>query len=141
MSRPELKVKIISNDEKVIKYYEDCAAKSKLETYADSGFDLVVANDVIFTSNDKTKLLPFGIQCSPNFKSGYHLYPRSSIYNTPFRMANCVGIIDQGYRGEIKAPVDVISSLPKGQNEDVSINKLTRLFQLCHPSLQPMIII
>ena len=34
---------------------------------------------------------------------GYYLYPRSSISKTPLILANSVGIIDSGYRGNIKA--------------------------------------
>ena len=33
--------------------------------------------------------------------SGYYLYPCSSIVKTPFKVANTVGIIDSGYRGEV----------------------------------------
>lgn len=36
---------------------------------------------------------------------GYTLVPRSSISSTPLMMANNIGIIDAGYRGEIIAPV------------------------------------
>ena len=39
---------------------------------------------------------------------GYYLYPRSSIVKTGLRLANSVGIIDAGYRGEIIAVVDNI---------------------------------
>lgn len=31
------------------------------------------------------------------------LFPRSSVYRTSMVMSNCVGVIDSGYRGEIKA--------------------------------------
>jgi dUTP pyrophosphatase len=35
------------------------------------------------------------------------LFPRSSIVNTGLRLANCVGVIDAGYRGEISFVFDV----------------------------------
>ena len=41
--------------------------------------------------------------------TSYMLVPRSSISKTPLRMANSIGIIDAGYRGEIMAAVDNIS--------------------------------
>ena len=34
------------------------------------------------------------------------LFPRSSVSNTDMRMANCVGVIDAGYRGEVSAKFD-----------------------------------
>jgi len=59
----------------------------------------------------------------------YYLYPRSSISKTPLRMSNSTGIIDAGYRGNIIAKLDNIS------NEEYKIEKGTRLFQICSPSL------
>ena len=38
--------------------------------------------------------------------------PRSSISKTPLRLANSVGLIDAGYRGEIMAAVDNIKDIP-----------------------------
>lgn len=44
-----------------------------------------------------------GIACE--IPPGYvmKLYPRSSVYKTGLILTNCVGIIDAGYRGEIRA--------------------------------------
>ena len=47
-------------------------------------------------------------------------------------MANSVGIIDAGYRGDIMVALDNLS------NEDYSINKGDRLFQICSPTLDPI---
>lgn len=58
------------------------------------------------------------------------LLPRSSIGSSPFRITNSIGLIDQGYRGEVQAKVDVIESpnmWPVG----------TRLFQLCRHNFLP----
>ena len=49
--------------------------------------------------------------------------------NTPLRLANSVGIIDAGYRGNIIGIVDNLS------DEDFVIEQNTRLFQICSPSL------
>ena len=50
--------------------------------------------------------------------------PRSSISKTPLRLANAVGLIDAGYRGEIMAAVDNI------KGEDYTVEPNQRLFQL-----------
>jgi dUTP pyrophosphatase len=64
----------------------------------------------------------------------YYLYPRSSMgARTPLRLSNSVGIIDAGYRGEIKAIVDNVD-----MEQDYSIRAGSRLFQLCSPVLGPI---
>ena len=45
------------------------------------------------------------INLETNELCSYYLVPRSSISNTPFIMANSIGIIDAGYRGFIKAKI------------------------------------
>ena len=64
--------------------------------------------------------------------TSFMLVPRSSIFRTPLRQANNIGIIDSGYRGRIMVPVDNRS------NEDYIIEPKERLFQLVHPSLKPI---
>jgi dUTP pyrophosphatase len=54
------------------------------------------------------------------------MYGRSSIYKTPLRLANAVGVIDPGYRGSIMGMFDAKS---KG-----FIEKHTRIVQLCGSS-------
>ena len=51
---------------------------------------------------------------------------------TPLRLANSVGIIDAGYRGNIMGIVDNISQ------EDFRIEAGSRMFQLCSPVLGPI---
>ena len=58
--------------------------------------------------------------------------PRSSISKTPLRMSNSIGVIDAGYRGRIMVPVDNHSGY------DHRVKRGERLFQIIHPSLQPI---
>ena len=51
---------------------------------------------------------------------------------TPIRLANSVGIIDAGYRGNLMAVVDNISI------EAYNIQKKDRLFQICDRHLEPI---
>ena len=98
----------------------------------DSGYDLYCSEDVTVPPNS-TATLDFKIRCSPLFQkvSGYYLYPRSSISKTPLMMANSVGIIDYGYRGNIMAKVYNTSS------SVYEVKRGDRLFQLCLPTLEP----
>ena len=65
-----------------------------------------------------------------NTPSAYYLYPRSSISKTPLRLANSVGIIDSGYRGNLMA------SFYNTKDEDVIIKKGDRIVQICMPNLE-----
>jgi dUTP pyrophosphatase len=100
----------------------------------DSGYDLIVCSD--YTVEPwKTCVIPLGIAAEPvDTNSGYYLYPRSSISKTPLGLANSVGIIDAGYRGEICAVVRNYSNI------SYQIKKGDKLFQLCAPDLKPLVI-
>lgn len=63
----------------------------------------------------------------------YLLVPRSSISKTPLIMANSIGIIDAGYRGNIIAAVYNTSS----EQYPYIIKAGTRLFQIVSPALKP----
>jgi dUTP pyrophosphatase len=61
---------------------------------------------------------------------GYFLYPRSSTgTKTPLRLANSIGIIDAGYRGNYIAAFDNI------RDSVFTVDRLQRLVQICPPNL------
>jgi dUTP pyrophosphatase len=103
----------------------------------DSGLDLFCPEDIIIGPGETMKI-DLQIQCEAlhdnieNNNVSYYLYPRSSIIKTPLRLANSVGIIDAGYRGNIIACVDNI------KNYEFKIEKGSRLFQICGPALEPI---
>ena len=78
--------------------------------------------------------------------TGFYLYPRSSISKTRMRLANSVGIIDAGYRGDIIAAIDTIGVFGSTDiwhvwKETLSpIKKYDRYFQLCAPDLSPFLV-
>ena len=97
----------------------------------DSGIDLYCP-ETITVMPGITHKIDMKIQCEmikDDLNVSYYLYPRSSIVKTPLRMANSLGIIDAGYRGNIIACVDNISEVP------YTIERNTRLFQICAPNL------
>ncbi len=54
-------------------------------------------------------------------------------------LANHVGIIDSGYRGNMMA---ALRKLPMDSNtEPYKVEKHTRLFQICHPTLCPIFVV
>ena len=97
----------------------------------DAGLDLYVLKDIHFEPGE-TKAIKLGISCEPEDGIAYYLFPRSSISKTPLRMANSIGLIDGGYRGEIMAVCDNIKS------ESYTAEKGQRLFQLVATDSSPI---
>ena len=89
--------------------YNNIIEDKGIEYCYDSGFDLISPSNI---SNSKNMImLDHNIKCAMKYKNrfvGYYLYSRSSTpIKTPLRLANNVGIIDSGYRGNIKACFDL----------------------------------
>ncbi len=79
---------------------------------SDAGYDIVAIDDGTFTPEGYVSYRT-GLSISP--PKGYHvlIFPRSSISNYDLVLANSVGLVDNGYRGEIMVrfkPVDRIIS-------------------------------
>ena len=131
-----LEIKVESDDEIINQYYTSLMNKES----SDSGVDLVCVEDTVINKN-KVGTLNFRIKCQMiNTRSEeeyypYYLYPRSSISKTPLIMANSVGIIDKDYRGNIMGKVRF---LPFGDEVEYTVEKGTRLFQICSPDLSPL---
>ena len=89
----------------------------------DAGLDLYILKDQTIKAGETVKI-KLGISCENIDGKGYLLFPRSSISKTPLRLANSIGLIDWGYRGEIMAVCDNI------KDYDFSISKGDRLFQI-----------
>lgn len=132
----ELHIKPTDN---VLEYYQN----HSFAYSGDSGLDVFFPEDIIVPAGE-TLLIDLQICCelrltNNKFTIGektplyvnksYFLLPRSSIYKTPLRMSNSIGLIDSSYRNSLKVPVDNISDV------DYCISKGDRLFQIVEPSL------
>lgn len=114
--------------------------------FPDAGFDLFCPESYDLLSRDTMYKIDLRIKCAAFDKFGtplsYYLYPRSSISKTQFRLANGVGIIDSGYRGNIMCMIDIINNVNDIRAKyGPSIEKHSRLFQLCSPTLSPIHVI
>lgn len=123
------------------------------EVCFDAGFDLICPNMMCAVAGKTTKI-NHRVRCSmskvennivwvgmidgalgvlpsvPAAPVGYYLYPRSSTgTKTPLRLANSVGIIDSGYRG------DLIAAFDNWQGDDYVVDKGHRVVQLCPPDM------
>lgn len=131
------------------------------DTYTNAGFDLYVPEDTSFETVFETKFVNLGVKCDMifckknmahilsyaetethednlpvgiSYKTGFYVYPRSSMSKTPLMLANHVGIIDSGYRGELIAAVRTFDA-------GYTVQAKTRLFQICHPTLCPIYVV
>ena len=113
--------------------------------WANSGFDLFVPQETIFHNQDyvngnqslfsTAKMVSMNVKAEliscDNSPLAYYMYPRSSISKTPLMLANHVGIIDSGYRGNL------IGAFRNLSLNTYTVEKHTRLLQICHPELKP----
>ena len=135
-----MKLLIKPENDSVKELYHDSALIESNEqriSRGDAGLDLYRPEDLIIEPHS-IKFINLRIQCealsdSDNTKNVcYYLHCRSSISKTPLRLANSVGIIDAGYRGNIIASVDNISG------ESYQIQRRQRLFQITGRYLEPI---
>jgi dUTP pyrophosphatase len=112
--------------------------------FYDSGFDLLVPNQVIFDRQFDTKFIDMQIKsemvyCDVNVDKitncAFTIYPRSSISKTPLMLANHTGIIDSGYRGSL------IGAFRSLSHQNYVVDRGTRLLQVCHPTLCPVYVV
>jgi dUTP pyrophosphatase len=114
-----------------------------LNPHPDSGFDLFVAEDQTMSVEHVNKV-NLRVKCKmvkvcangEELPTAFYMYPRSSISKQYFRLANNVGIIDSGYRGNLCGMFDVIY-----KDEEHVCEKHTRLLQICTPTLEPFRIV
>jgi dUTP pyrophosphatase len=126
-----------------------------------AGFDLYVPEETHFPTVFTTQFANLGVKCDMiyckknmahilsfsenepldnetpvgiSYKTGFYVYPRSSMSKTPLMLANHVGVIDSGYRGELIAAI-------RSFEPEYTIPEKTRLFQICHPTLCPIYVV
>ncbi len=163
MDSPQMYLlKLYVEDPTLRAYYEDKASAHNVMVFTnphpDSGFDLAVPSQTTIEPLDNI-LLDLGVKTAmvkinleeaeptmgasdssfsgmPQTPSGFYMYPRSSLgTKTRLRLANSVGIIDSGYRGNLMASLDNIHP-----NRPHLAEQGDRLVQICAPDLSPFMI-
>jgi dUTPase len=141
-----------NDDEKLKQMYLQSAFEHNLKIYKnpdtyDAGFDMYIpaeittemlCNDDIRVDHQiKCRAMLYQQRDTMDFKhrgTAFYTYARSSVSNTPLRLANNQGIIDAGYRGNLIGKFDIHKHLCHGFN----IFKYARLLQICAPGLVPI---
>ena len=99
----------------------------------DAGLDLTA----VWTSYDhKTSVKTYGTGLCVEIPDGYVglLFPRSSVHKFSLTLANCVGVIDSGYRGELIFKFRVLS---EGNNHSYAKgDRVGQLLILPYPKIE-----
>lgn len=99
----------------------------------DAGLDLIAIDCY---KNHDYEFVEYGTGLAVEIPEGYVglIFPRSSISKTPHTLANSVGVIDSGYRGEIKLRMRY-----KDSKEDMEYgfgDKIGQLVVIPYPKVQ-----
>lgn len=119
-------------------YKEEAKIFNRPQTHPNAGFDLFCPEEVKVYGLT-TEKIDQGVKGAMEFFTnevdqgrpvGYFMYPRSSTGSkTPLRLANSIGVIDSGYRGNYIAVFD------NSKQESFKVTKLQRLVQICAPNI------
>ena len=134
MVRSQYESAFVARREHISKYVRSGGDPSVPCPEIDAGIDLFVPELISVSSSPSvcTITVKHQFHCAMYFGDipcGFHMYPRSSVSKTPLRLANSVGIIDAGYRGDVMAKFDVHAHVSH------EIPKYGRVVQLCAPNM------
>ena len=118
-----------------IKKLNDNAVMPTKAHATDAGFDLYCTSTEV---NWGTRKLTCHTGLAFEIPDGYVgiIFPRSSVSNKPLMMANSVGVIDSGYRGEVTAKFNIT-----GMNEIYANNyqvgdKIAQMIIIPYPEIE-----
>lgn len=117
-------------------------AKILNSLFYDAGFDIFTPLEYSCAQGIVTKI-NFQVKCAAQmvcengkqYPIGFYMYPRSSLSKTPLRLANSVGIIDSGYRGDLIGAFDCGTT-----SSQYVVLKQDKLVQIYAPGLVPIIV-
>ena len=121
--------------------------KMEKNSFADSGFDLFLPKEYVFTTA-KGKV-DYEVKCEMQTvrfiepaisgiveiaPTAFYLLPRSSISKMPLMLANSIGLIDSAYRGNIMAVFRYFAEECDNTDVPFKLDKYDRIVQIVHPS-------
>ena len=114
------------------------------EEFPNSGFDILTPEDTLIPND--SLLRSFFLDCKVktemrfnDLPAAYYVFVRSSFSKTPLILSNHTGVIDAGYRGNIKVALrnlEATTSFSGGYR----IEKYSKITQICHPLLCPILV-
>ena len=118
-----------------IKKLHPNAVKPKYAKESDAGMDLVATEIISETPSQITYGIGLAIEI-PDGMVGL-IFPRSSIRKTRLQLSNSVGVIDSGYRGELQATFNKITTTIENQKNDYKVgDRIAQIIIVPHPIIQ-----
>ncbi len=109
-----------------------------IPTYAksgDAGMDLIATSIISETPSQITYGLGIALEIPEGFVG--LVFPRSSIRKTRLQLSNSVGVIDSGYRGELQATFNKITTTIENQKNDYKVgDRVCQIVIIPHPPIE-----
>ena len=121
----KVKIKKLSPDAVIPTYAKD----------GDAGMDLIATSVISETPSQITYGLGIALEIPEGFVG--LVFPRSSIRKTRLQLSNSVGVIDSGYRGELQATFNKITTTIENQKNDYKVgDRVAQIMIIPHPTIQ-----
>lgn len=105
----------------------------------DAGLDLTAISHEYEVNAAGRKLQVYGTGLAFEIPEGYVglIFPRSSISKTELSLTNCVGVIDSGYRGEVKFKFAIDSNSRATKESTYKVgDRIGQLIIMPYPQVQ-----
>ena len=120
----KVKIKKLSPDAVIPTYAKD----------GDAGMDLIATSVISETPSQITYGLGIALEIPEGFVG--LVFPRSSIRKTRLQLSNSVGVIDSGYRGELQATFNKITTTIENQKNDYKVgDRVAQIMIIPHPTI------
>ena len=121
----KVKIKKLHSDAIIPKYAKE----------GDAGMDLVATSIISETPSQITYGLGIALEIPEGFVG--LVFPRSSIRKTRLQLSNSVGVIDSGYRGELQATFNKITTTIENQKNDYKVgDRVCQIMIIPHPIVE-----
>jgi dUTP pyrophosphatase len=112
--------------------------KAVIPSYAtsgDAGMDLIATSIISETPSQITYGLGIALEIPDGFVG--LVFPRSSIRKTRLQLSNSVGVIDSGYRGELQATFNKITTTIENQKNDYKVgDRVCQIMIIPYPPIE-----
>lgn len=124
-----------------IKKLHELAVVPKYARSGDAGLDLIATS--VTYEKEKDLYMEYGTGLSMEIPKGYVglIFPRSSISNIDLTLSNATGVIDSGYRGEIKCRFKCSAEFATYQEQYAGKNMRPAIYYQIGDKIGQMIII
>ncbi len=121
-----------------VKKLDPAAVIPKYAKAGDAGLDLTATSHE-FEDVEGRRLQVYGTGLAFEIPEGYVglIFPRSSISKTALSLTNCVGVVDSGYRGEVKFKFAIDSNARPSSNSTYKVgDRIGQLIIVPFPSIE-----